>query len=331
MRMRGAVFLVGLCVCASAARAGQLSIVEENDSLFFTSDKHYTQGIRGAYLSDPLVPDDRRYRVFDQVPPLFPAAADGERRFDWIFLGQSIFTPANLTLNPPDPHDRPYAGWLYTGGALLQENGDQLTGLELLIGVVGPAALGRQVQNDWHQFVVGIPGGEGWHDQRKNEPALTLSYEQRWRFRLAELGGVGLDFVPAAGLTAGNVLTYGALGGTLRIGQDLRADYGPARIRPAPSGTDWFEVAHMTRPLGWYIFAGVEGRAVARNIFLDGNTVASGPRVDKKPLVGDLTAGVALFWRSAIRLDIGLLTRTKEFYGQRGEDSYAGFRFSFGL
>jgi hypothetical protein len=333
MRAGEAVSLVGLCLClgALAAHAGQLSILEENDSLFFSSDKHYTQGIRGAYLSDPLAPRDWRYRMFDLVQPVFPAAAGSERRFDWIFLGQSIFTPANLTLNPPALRDRPYAGWLYTGGALLQENDDQLTGLELLVGVVGPDALGEQVQNDWHQFIVGIPGGQGWHDQLKNEPALTLSYEKRWRIGLADLSGVGLDFVPEAGVTAGNVLTYGAIGGLVRIGQDLHADYGPARIRPAPSGTDWFDGARMNKPLGWYVFVGAEGRAVARNIFLDGNTFASSSHVEKKPLVGDLTAGAAVFWKNDVRLDIGLLTRTKEFYGQQGEDSYAGFRFAFGL
>ncbi|MDE2228104.1 MAG: lipid A deacylase LpxR family protein [Alphaproteobacteria bacterium] len=332
MQIRTAVFLVGMCVCASAARAGQLSILEENDSLFFTSDKHYTQGIRGAYLSDPLPPDDWRYRAFDVVPVLFPDAARSERRFDWIFLGQSIFTPINLQLNPPDPHDRPYAGWLYTGGSLLQEDGgNRLTDFELLLGVIGPAALGRQVQNDWHQFVVGIPGGEGWHGQLRNEPGLALSYERRWRVTFADLGGVSVDIVPEAGVTAGNVLTYGAAGGVVRIGQDLGADYGIARIRPAPSGTDWFDDARMTAPLGWYIFAGVEGRAVARNIFLDGSTFASSAHVDKKPLVGDLTTGIALFWKNAICLDIGLLTRTKEFYGQQGQDSFAGFRFSFGL
>src|SRR5487761_197991 len=270
MRARSAVLLIGMCLCASVARAGQLSILEENDSLFFTSDKHYTQGIRGAYLSDPLASDDWRYKAFDLVPVLFPDAAASERRFDWIFLGQSIFTPINLTLNPPDPHDRPYAGWLYTGGSLLQENGNQLTGLELLLGVVGPAALGRQVQNDWHQFIVGIPGGEGWHDQLKNEPALVLSYERRWRVGVADFGDVGIDIVPEAGVNA-------------------------------------------------------------RNVFLGGNAFASSPHVAKKPLVGDLTAGVALFWKNDLRLDIGLLTRTKEFYGQQGEDSYAGFRFSFGL
>lgn len=331
MRAYAAVVIAGVCLSTSAAWAGQLSILEENDSLFFTSDKHYTQGLRGAYLSDPLSSNDWRYRAFDFVSPLFADSAPSERRFDWIFIGQNIYTPANLKLNPADSHDRPYAGWLYTGGALLQENGNQLAGLELLAGVVGPDALGKEVQNDWHQFVAGIPGGAGWHGQLKNEPGLAISYDRHWRVPLADLAGVAVDFVPEAGVTGGNVLTYGAVGGTLRIGQDLEANYGQARIRPALSGSDWFDAARMTRPFGWYIFAGVEGRAVAHNIFLDGNTFASSQHVDKRPLVGDLTAGATFFWRDEIRLDIGLLTRTKEFYGQQGEDSYAGFRFAFGL
>lgn len=87
----------------------------------------------------------------------------------------------------------------------------------------------------------------------------------------------------------------------------------------------------MTQPFGWYVFVGVEGRAIAHNIFLDGNTFASSQHVDKKPFVGDLTAGATFFWKDDVRLDIGLLIRTKEFYGQQGEDSYAGFRFAFGL
>lgn len=130
MRVHAAVVLAGVCLCASMARAGQLSILEENDSLFFTSDKHYTQDIRGAYLSDPLSSDNWRCRAFDWEPFLFPDTAPRKRRFDWIFLAQNIFTRANLTLNPPDSRDRPYVGWLYTGRALPQENGNRLTGLD---------------------------------------------------------------------------------------------------------------------------------------------------------------------------------------------------------
>ena len=38
-----------------------------------------------------------------------------------------------------------------------------------------------------------------------------------------------------------------------------------------------------------------------------------------------------MFWKDDVRFDLGLLSRTKEFYGQQGQDSYAGFRFTFKL
>lgn len=313
------------------AGTGELSFIEENDSLFSKSDKHYTQGARADYLSAPLSAGWRS-DVFDFLGPLFPNSADQQRRFDWIPLGQSIYTPANLKLNPPSAVDRPYAGWLYTGGEFLQENGgNSLTEFEVLLGVVGPAALGEQVQNDWHQFVVGIPGGAGWKDQLKNEPALAISYDKHWRLDILRLGGVGVDFVPEADVTAGNVFTYGAAGGIIRIGNTLDTDYGPPRIRPGPSGTDWVDARRRNGDFGYYFFAGGEGRAMARNIFLDGNTFVNSRSVNKKPLVGDLTAGVEMFWKDDVRIDLGLLSRTKEFYGQQGQDSYAGFRFTFGL
>jgi len=47
---------------------------------------------------------------------------------------------------------------------------------------------------------------------------------------------------------------------------------------------------------GGYVFAGVEGRAVARDIFLDGNTFQKSPSVDKEPLVGELAVGAALLF-----------------------------------
>src|SRR5262245_58670254 len=50
-----AALLISAAAAPGPARAGddshRLTIVEENDSLFFDSDKHYTQGLRLGYLS----------------------------------------------------------------------------------------------------------------------------------------------------------------------------------------------------------------------------------------------------------------------------------------
>ena len=53
-------------------------------------------------------------------------------------------------------------------------------------------------------------------------------------------GGLGVDLIPNAGVSLGNVLTQASAGLTLRFGQDLANDYGPPRVRPAMAGAGFF-------------------------------------------------------------------------------------------
>jgi hypothetical protein len=254
------------------------------------------------------------------ISPIF--AKDGEktaRRYS-VFLGQSIFTPQNLTLKDPSSHDRPYGGWLYVGSSLLQEtNHSMLENVEVDLGTVGPSALGKEVQNDFHQLI-DVNQAQGWSHQIQNEPGVAISYERLWRLPLASVSGYGLDVVPEAGATVGNVFTYGDIGGLVRIGRNLGADYGPTRVRPALSGTDYFDASNIDGNLGYYIFFGAQGRAVGRNIFLDGNSFRQSPSVAKRVLVADLEGGFSLFWADWVRLDLSVTRRTREFIGQTSED-----------
>jgi lipid A 3-O-deacylase len=327
-----AVLAVLCCGHALADDYGRVNILEENDSLYFHTDKHYTQGLRLSYLAPSVKPGDAFDRPFDYLAAISPifAADAADRRYALLF-GQSIFTPENLTLRPPSTRDRPYAGWLYGGVSLLQRDGDDaLENVELDLGVVGPGALGRQVQNDWHQFI-GIRQAQGWSDQLQNEPGAVLTYQRLWRFRIAGSDSFGLDAVPEAGATIGNVFDFGELGGMLRIGSGLGADYGPARVRPALSGTDYFDSERAGDGPGGYFYIGTQGRVVGRNIFLDGNSFRTSPSVSHKPLVADLEAGFALFWSSRVRADISVTQRTEEFYGQRTPDVVGTAALSFAL
>lgn len=82
---------------------------------------------------------------------------------------------------------------------------------------------------------------------------------------------------------------------------------------------------------GWYLFAGIEGRAVARNIFLDGNTFRDSRNVDKEPLVGDLQFGIAITWRN-LRLGYTHVLRKREFKGQGGRrDDFGAISLSLQL
>jgi len=308
---------------ARAGDADRITVLEENDSLYSSSDKHYTQGLRLSDLGPQL--DARSgwngaFNLAAGIAPIFTGSDPAPSRRTSLFLGQSIFTPSNLTISPPNPTDRPYGGWLYAGASLLQENHQSmLENLELDVGVIGPGAFGKQVQNNFHQFI-GVPQARGWSDEIQTEPGLMLSYQRLWRLPVVGNSAIGLDVVPQLGATVGNVFTYGSAGATVRFGKNLQADYGQARIRPALSGTDYFDANHLDGQLGYYVFAGAEGRAVGRNVFLDGNSFRQSPSVDKEPLVGDLQAGFSLFWSNNWRVDASTVRRSREYVGQSAPD-----------
>ncbi|MCP4653996.1 MAG: lipid A deacylase LpxR family protein, partial [bacterium] len=76
-----------------------------------------------------------------------------------------------------------------------------------------------------------------------------------------------------------------------------------------------------------FVFAGVDGRVVARSIFLDGNTFKDSHSVDKKYFVYDLKGGLSIRIHSW-RFDYSLVRRSKEF--DQGKDQiYGSISFSF--
>lgn len=314
---------------------GRISVLEENDSLYSDSDKHYTQGFRLSYLTAPIGAQSGWSDPFDfagGIAPIFSERAGEEHTRRYAFLlGQSIFTPTNKTVAVPDPNDRPYGAWLYTGASLLQETDrNMLENLEVDVGVVGPQALGEQTQNDYHQLI-GINQAKGWGRQIRDEPGITLNYERLWRVSLLGDGKNGIDLVPQVGATVGNVFTFGDAGALLRFGKNLGADYGPVRIRPALSGTDYFNRDNLDGSLGIYGFVGVQGRIVGRNIFLDGNSFSPSPSIEKRIFVGDVQAGVSVFWNDSLRLEFSTARRSREYAGQPSPDIIGTALIAFSL
>jgi hypothetical protein len=333
-----AIATVAATLGVSVARAddnSRFAVLEENDSIGFDGDKYYTQGLEFTYLGPDVAVVSGWARPFDALADLgpFDAAGAGEvsRRYE-VLLGQSMFTPKDTASEDPDPDDRPYAGWFYGGVGLIQDTDRRrLDHLELLAGVVGPGAFGETTQNDWHQYVLGADEARGWDEQLHNEPGLMLSYERKWRL-LQPLGdGFGVDAIPELGITVGNIMDYVQAGGMIRFGRNLEADYGPSRIRPALSGTPYFNSDYLDGPLGFYFFVGTQGRAVARNMFLDGNTFRDSRSVDSEALVGDLSGGLSMFWGDAVKLDAVVTYRTKEFEQQDDPTKFAGINVTIGF
>lgn len=291
----------------------------END-LFNGEDDNYTNGIRLSYLSpeDTVPPWVRRGA---RLIPLF--AKRGHNRWH-VALGQSMFSPENIRTKSFQPDDRPYAGWLYGSVGIISDTGYRLDNLQLTLGMVGPASLAAQTQDFVHS-VVDSPDPQGWKYQLHNEPGVILTYERKWR-GLYEFSpfGLGMDITPSLGGSLGNVYTHAAAGAVVRLGYDLPADYGPPLIEPNLPGSDFFV---PQKDFSWYVFAGLEGRAVARNIFLDGNSFRDSPSVDKYPFVGGVQVGLAVILYDT-RIAYTQVMRTREFQGQPRNDVFGAVTLS---
>ncbi len=296
-----------------------VSFVFEND-LFAGTDSNYTNGFRAAWLSsEENTPYWARWAA-----NLLPLSNEGHKRIG-IAIGQNIYTPRNLNTSALIVDDRPYAGWLYGSVGIVSDKGDRLDNAQLTLGMVGPASGARETQKFVHSTILG-DDPQGWDNQLENEFGVILTLERKWRALYEmDVGGFGADITPHIATNLGNIHTDASIGTTVRVGFDLPADYGPPRIRPSLPGSDFFV---PTEDLGGYLFAGVEGRAVGRNIFLDGNTFESSHHVDKENFIGSLQAGVAMTWGNN-RLSYTHVLMTKEFEEQDRAEQFGSIAYSY--
>lgn len=303
-----ALFATCPAFASEKATSGAFSLVFENDH-FHSTDQHYSNGLNFGWIPADTSPPAWAV-AFSPHMPLF--AEDGALRHGYSF-GQSTFTPNDITRADPLVEDRPYAGWLYGSIHLENETEQQLDQLILTLGVVGPASLAEWGQKTLHKARA-VSKPRGWDKQLENEPGIVITYQRNWRVLTSRF----LDLTPHAGAALGNIFTYANSGLTLRAGRNLPPDYGPQRVQPGIPGSLSFVSPDA---FSWYLFAGVEGRVVARNIFLDGNTFRHSRSVDKETLVGDLQFGAVLTWQE-IRLSYTHVLRTNEFKNQRQRDGF---------
>jgi lipid A 3-O-deacylase len=206
--------------------------------------------------------------------------------------------------------------------------------IELDVGILGPGAAGKYFQNTVHKLFgvtsrvgPGIKLALGWHHQLRNEAALNLHYLRRQRVAGAPASDPSrhYDVILDRGGAFGTIFTWLNGAGTFRFGTYVPNDLGPydrpptfmvtARPRSGtdvsgpedePDGASDPPVSRQSVPPTpkappkqfLYGFVRLEGRAVLRNAFLDGNLFADDRpdrgRVQKRPVVGDLDVGFVL-------------------------------------
>lgn len=311
---------------ATTERKQFLTFNVENDLFGGGTDRNYTSGVRVTWFDTGKRPPS----VFDNVSKVFPTFTINNTTSIYYTLGQNLYTPKAITSPVQDPRDRPWAAFLYGAAGLTTITQNHVDEAEVTLGVVGPAALGRPAQSFIHKYVSNSPTPRGWGLQLKNEPGLMLAWERRWPGRFSfQPFGLYAGAEPHFGVTVGNVYTYTNAGLSLRLCPwSGRFQDDPIRVRPAMPGTGAFIVPEGQ--FSWYLFGGVEGRAIARNIFLDGNTFADSYSVRKVPFVADANVGLALTY-GKVRMSYALIYRTNEFTTQTGGNVFGtvslGMRF----
>ncbi len=287
--MRRFAFVL-LALAAFPARAAETLYAEqgcqavvENDkfSSFQRTDQWYTNGLRLVCM-----PRDPWWNPVEQpTTKLLRFWKDAQPSRIGFVLGHTIYTPREITVAEPQPNDRPWGGYVYFGAVAQWNDAKNQHTAEIDLGVVGPASGAESLQTRWHQ-IIGAPAPEGWDNQLRNEPALQLNY--RYERLIPLVDDARVELIPVIGGALGNVFVNAFAGATLRAGWRV-----PGFTTPKVQDDLFFQDA--------YFIGRVEGKLVAHNLFLDGNTFHDGgPSIDKRYAVGQTGIGFSTkmrYWR----------------------------------
>lgn len=282
-----------------------LEFTTEND-LYSTlvthgGDKYYTNGFKLAYVTPSLSGD--------------PGVWNGRAHFG---VAQEMYTAKNDGVAVPPSDDHPYSAWLYGMIGYGWEDESTLDLLTLRAGVVGPSALGRQVQNGYHRLA-GEGLAKGWGTQLRDEPGVDIEWRRTWRSRLSGEGaGVGSDLLPRIGYEIGTVRHILSFGTQVRFGKNLPNDFGVKSSRDsAVDGAPVKFSGSGLSPDSYYGFADVLLEARAWNMALDGNMYHKGNGVPTNRFMTQGGFGIAAHW-AGTKIALAEYVRTEEFKGQSG-------------
>jgi lipid A 3-O-deacylase len=176
----------------------------DNDSyLAQGSDRYYTDGIFLYYREALKIKD----------------GSNLQNKVLGFEAGQKIFNPQTGSIyyngaDNPKLIDRPFAAYLYVGSTLnlLYKNESNLK-LGAQIGIVGPGAMGKQVQDFVHDNF-GFYHPSGWEYQVDNSLVINLSAE--YNKLLARASWIDVSLTSYANL--GNGFTGAGIGPLFRLG-----------------------------------------------------------------------------------------------------------------
>ena len=296
------LLLLYINLTAANLELKEMHFITENDG-DFRQDNDYTFGSEiGALFLFERSKDENYYLSFS---------------YDW-----QIYTPKDLNRSDLIEDDRPYAGYQYFKTSFHIANLERVQTFTLQIGFIGPATKMQQLQNAVHSLI-GSPHPNGWEHQLKNEFIMQINYSYRKFIDLDEKNAL----LPEAGFELGNasIKGYGQI--IYRYGTDMGSVFGSSLM----DNTNYYQIPRKKRDEKKWRYAlqlSLKTNFIARDIFLDGNTIQDSHSVEKNNITAEIGYGVDLSYKS---WNISYLRKhlTKEFSQQNRYHNYGSLIVSY--
>lgn len=322
--MRKLFFIIWLLLASAAFPQNKglfdgQTIYWENDNFGIgrKSDRFYTNGVKVMWLLSNVPEPAKTFRETFCLTGLCGKNQNFESVN--IILGHNFYTPENIILAAPQPFDRPWAGWFYTGisESFVDEEEKLLNSFEVHLGILGPGAGAQATQKFIHNdlgFSKRDP--QGWSNQIRNEPTINVMYRHARRY-----GNNTLDVIPEGAVMVGGFQTFASVGATARIGWHM-VGFPVGVVVPAAIRLNPDKLPHKYE---LHFFVAGEARWVPFNATLDGRSGPLAPGPER--FVNDVRVGVSgrIGW---FRLTYTVIERSKEFDvqpGHLGEQRFGSF------
>jgi hypothetical protein len=286
------IIVAALTSTAAHADAGATWRIQWDNDGVFHSDNQFTNGFsvqkHGAVAREwPQVGGTFAFGK-RMAGRLLPRSQDGLQFREGWSIGQDLQTPEDLSRKDPIADDVPYGALLAVENTWVAFDDRRLYGFGWLYGVVGPAALGKPVQQGMHTLL-GADTPEGWSNQLRNELTLNLYYDRKQKLARVPWGDLALG----GSASLGNLFTGASVSLEARLGRHPPAGFVHL---PDPLG---FGLSHEASEAprdrsqtALYASLVVRQTVLGYSVFYNGNLLHDGPNVEHETLVGSAILGL---------------------------------------
>jgi lipid A 3-O-deacylase len=235
-------------------------------------------------------------------------------------VGQTMYTPQDITRAESQVTDRPWAGFLYVATGVFGYSGPVYHATDLKLGISGPHSKADWVQRQWHQLIDSdYPAG--WEQQTRTRLGVQLGHMRLKRFGdTSENDRFG--FSQGWAVNVGTLRSYATWMGGITLGTQT----GPNPVFALSNEGDLVVQDFDNRKAldKWLFFANLSVTRQFTHHLITGRTLGPRPQVELRPWVVATQLGVSSpawkdpfggwLWDGRLRVIYSLTQRSADFH-----------------